>query len=44
MNAYTGRYWVRGTKITDLDASGFWAFGELLGSTLHHAGFVMARE
>lgn len=43
-NAYTGRYWVREDRITYLDDSGFWAFGELLDGTLHHAGFVMRRE
>ncbi|MFD2794963.1 Atu4866 domain-containing protein [Promicromonospora vindobonensis] len=43
-NAYTGRYWVRDGRITYLDDSGFWAFGELLDGTLHHAGFVMSRQ
>ncbi len=43
-NAYTGRYWVRDERITYLDDSGFWAFGEMLDGTLHHAGFVMTRE
>jgi hypothetical protein len=43
-NAYTGRYWVRDGRITYLDDSGFWAFGELLDGTLHHAGFVMTRQ
>ncbi|WP_246219904.1 Atu4866 domain-containing protein [Phytoactinopolyspora halotolerans] len=43
-NAYTGRYWVRERRITYLDDSGFWAFGELLDDTLHHAGFVMTRK
>lgn len=42
-DAYTGRYWVRGTRITYRDDSGFWAFGELVDGTLHHAGFVMTR-
>lgn len=42
-NAYTGRYWVRDARITYFDDSGFWAFGELLDGTLHHAGFVMTR-
>ena len=42
--AYTGRYWVRDGRITYLDDSGFWAFGELLDGTLHHAGFVMNRR
>ncbi|GAA2220758.1 hypothetical protein GCM10010413_10220 [Promicromonospora sukumoe] len=43
-NAYTGRFWVREGRITYLDDSGFWAFGELLDGTLHHAGFVMHRQ
>ncbi|RWZ64269.1 amidohydrolase [Labedella populi] len=43
VDAYTGRYWVRGERISYLDDSGFWAFGELLGGVLHHAGFVMTR-
>lgn len=43
-NAYTGQYWVRDGRITYLDDSGFWAFGELLDGTLHHAGFVMRRR
>lgn len=43
-NAYTGRYWVRGDRITYLDDSGFWAFGELVDGTLHHAGFLMNRR
>lgn len=43
-NAYTGRYWVHANRITYLDDSGFWAFGELLDGVLHHAGFVMARH
>ena len=43
-DAYTGRYWVRDGRITYLDDSGFWAFGELLDGTLHHAGFVMQRS
>ncbi|MFI9488485.1 Atu4866 domain-containing protein [Promicromonospora sp. NPDC052451] len=42
-DAYTGRYWVRDDRITYLDDSGFWAFGELLDGTLHHAGLVMDR-
>ena len=44
VDAYTGRYWVRGGRITYLDDSGFWAFGELLDGVLHHAGFVMSRR
>ncbi|WP_222928310.1 MULTISPECIES: Atu4866 domain-containing protein [Cellulomonas] len=43
VDAYTGRFWVRDGRITYLDDTGFWAFGELLGRTLHHAGMVMTR-
>ncbi|WP_407318729.1 Atu4866 domain-containing protein [Isoptericola halotolerans] len=43
-DAYTGRYWVRGDRITYLDDSGFWAFGQLLDGVLHHAGYVMTRR
>ena len=42
-DAYTGRYWVHADRITYLDDSGFWAFGQLLDGVLHHAGFVMTR-
>lgn len=42
--AFTGRYWVRENRITYLDDSGFWAFGEQLEGTLHHAGFMMTRR
>jgi hypothetical protein len=43
-DAYTGRYWVHTDRITYLDDSGFWAFGQLLDGVLHHAGFVMTRR
>ncbi|WP_201308754.1 Atu4866 domain-containing protein [Puerhibacterium puerhi] len=43
-DAYTGRYWVHVDRITYLDDSGFWAFGQLLDGVLHHAGFVMTRR
>lgn len=43
-DAYTGRYWVREDRITYLDDSGFWAFGQLVSDVLHHAGFVMSRR
>lgn len=42
-DAYTGRFWVRQNRITYLDDSGFWAFGELVDGVLHHAGFVLTR-
>jgi hypothetical protein len=43
-DAYTGRYWVHDGRITYLDDTGFWAFGELLDGVLHHAGFVMHKR
>ncbi|WP_375000933.1 Atu4866 domain-containing protein [Aeromicrobium sp. CTD01-1L150] len=43
-DAYTGRYWVHEDRITYRDDSGFWAFGELQDSVLHHAGFMMTRR
>ncbi|TDD18724.1 Atu4866 domain-containing protein [Nonomuraea diastatica] len=43
-DAYTGRYWVHEDRITYLDDSGFWAFGELVDGVLHHAGFVMHKR
>jgi hypothetical protein len=43
-DAYTGRYWVHDDRITYLDDTGFWAFGELLDGVLHHAGFVMRKR
>ncbi|MBB5136177.1 hypothetical protein HNP84_005921 [Thermocatellispora tengchongensis] len=43
-DAYTGRYWVRDDRITYLDDTGFWAFGELIDGVLHHAGFVMRKR
>lgn len=42
-NAYTGRFWLDGDRITYLDDQGFWAFGEFVDGVLHHAGFVMRR-
>ncbi|MGP3934085.1 Atu4866 domain-containing protein [Nonomuraea sp. KM88] len=43
-DAYTGRYWVRDDRVTYLDDTGFWAFGELVDGVLHHAGFVMRKR
>lgn len=43
-DAFTGRYWVKEDRITYLDDSGFWAFGQLVDGVLHHAGFVMTRR
>jgi hypothetical protein len=43
VDAWTGQYWTHRDRITYLDDTGFWAFGHLVGDTLHHAGFVMNR-
>ncbi|NYF18154.1 hypothetical protein HDC37_003010 [Microbacterium sp. AK009] len=40
-DAWTGRFWIDGARITYLDDSGFWAFGQFHGDQLHHAGFVL---
>lgn len=42
-DAYSGRYWVHGDRITYLDDTGFWAFGQLQAGVLHHAGYVLRR-
>lgn len=42
-NAYRGRFWLDGDRITYLDDTGFWAFGQYHGGVLHHAGFVLRR-
>ncbi|MBO0610085.1 Atu4866 domain-containing protein [Myceligenerans salitolerans] len=43
-DAWTGSYWVRSDRITYLDDTGFWAFGQLVDGVLHHAGFVLRRH
>lgn len=40
-NAYTGRFWLHRDRITYLDDSGFWAFGQYHHGVLHHAGYVL---
>ena len=40
-NAYTGRFWLNGDRITYLDDTGFWAFGQYHRGVLHHAGYVL---
>lgn len=42
-NAYTGRFWLNRDRITYLDDTGFWAFGQYHDGTLHHAGFVLQK-
>lgn len=43
-SAYTGRYWVSGSRIDYLDDLGFWAFGEFDDGVLHHAGYRFTRR
>ncbi|WP_239646400.1 Atu4866 domain-containing protein [Nocardiopsis prasina] len=43
-SAYTGRYWIDGSRIDYLDDLGFWAFGEFDGDVLHHAGYRFTRR
>lgn len=40
-NAYTGRFWLDQDRITYLDDTGFWAFGQYHHGVLHHAGFIL---
>ncbi|WP_162320959.1 Atu4866 domain-containing protein [Nesterenkonia haasae] len=40
-NAYTGRFWLTDNRITYLDDTGFWAFGQYHRGVLHHAGYVL---
>ncbi|TDC06291.1 hypothetical protein E1267_16770 [Nonomuraea longispora] len=43
-DAYTGRYWARDDRVTYLDDTGFWAFGQMVDGVLHHSGFVMRKR
>ncbi|MBU7597962.1 Atu4866 domain-containing protein [Streptomyces sp. P38-E01] len=43
-SAYTGRYWINGTRIDYLDDLGFWAYGEFDGEALDHAGYRLTRS
>lgn len=42
-DAYTGCYWAHRAWIAYLDDTGFWAFGQQVDDTIHHAGFVLRR-
>ncbi|GAA1980166.1 hypothetical protein GCM10009718_16370 [Isoptericola halotolerans] len=42
-DAYTGSFWLDDDRITYLDDTGFWAFGQYHRGILHHAGFVLHR-
>lgn len=43
-NAYTGRFWLTEDRITYLDDTGFWAFGQYHRGVLHHAGYVLSPD
>jgi hypothetical protein len=43
-SAYTGRYWVTGSRIEYRDDTGFFADGTFDGDVLHHGGYVFYRE
>jgi Agrobacterium tumefaciens protein Atu4866 len=43
-SAYTGRYWINGTRIDYLDDLGFWAYGEFQDGDLRHAGYRLTRR
>lgn len=42
-HAYQGCYWVHGDHVVYRDDLGFWAYGVLRGTTLHHARFRFRR-
>ncbi|MFB6981578.1 Atu4866 domain-containing protein [Streptomyces scopuliridis] len=43
-SAYTGSYWISGTRIEYQDDSRFSADGTFTGDVLHHGGYVFYRE
>jgi hypothetical protein len=43
-HAFQGSYWIEGDRIDYRDDLGFWAFGEFVGDTLHHAGYTFHRS
>lgn len=43
-HAFQGQYWINGNRIDYLDDLGFWAYGEFIDDTLHHAGYIMRRR
>ncbi|QVQ52291.1 Atu4866 domain-containing protein [Spiractinospora alimapuensis] len=43
-DAYTGRFWLNADRVTYLDDTGFWAFGQYHRGVLHHAGYVLRRS
>ncbi|GAA5122075.1 hypothetical protein GCM10023339_39890 [Alloalcanivorax gelatiniphagus] len=43
-NAFTGAHWLFGSRVVYLDDTGFFAFGQVVGDVLHHAGYVMTKQ
>jgi imidazolonepropionase-like amidohydrolase len=43
-HAFQGSYWIDGNRIDYRDDLGFWAFGEFVDETLHHAGYTFHRS
>lgn len=43
-HAYQGCFWVHGDHVVYRDDLGFWAYGTLRGTTLHHAHFRFRRQ
>jgi hypothetical protein len=43
-HAYQGCFWVDGDRVVYRDDLGFWAYGTLRGTTLHHAQFRFRRR
>lgn len=42
-HAFQGDFWITGDRIDYRDDLGFWAFGEFVDGTLHHAGYTFHR-
>lgn len=43
-HAFQGSFWITGDRIDYLDDLGFWAYGEFVDGTLHHAGYTFHRS
>lgn len=43
-HAFQGSFWITGDRIDYRDDLGFWAFGEFIDGTLHHAGYTFHRS
>lgn len=43
-HAFQGDFWITGDRIDYRDDLGFWAFGEFVDGTLHHAGYTFHRS